>query len=242
MTLGLHEGRMRDRRRRRWSFLRLVVVLAIIGALGFYAYETGSGLAQRDVQRLRTELVTLNDEAADLRKENAVLRVAVATANRSAAQWEKRYAGDVPTGKPKEFLDRIQEKLAAGISAERLALVIDAASDDGDCAGKPLTKRFILPTPLYQGAAGSVGFANNAITITGEGLPSVNEDGRPEAWFDPAQPATIIFTLLGGKRSQVKGALPLHHSVIVDKTEYRFSIVAGDRGFVKVTGDRCRFQ
>ena len=52
---------------------------------------------------------------------------------------------------------------------------------------------------------------------------------------------TLRFTVLGGASSQAAGALPLHHSVVVGDTEYRFSAAAGDGGFVNVTGQGCRF-
>ena len=65
--------------------------------------------------------------------------------------------------------------------------------------------------------------------------------GKPLAWYDPAQPVTIQFTHIGGETPLVSGGLPLHHSVGVNDSEYRFNIVRVERSFVEVTGDRCAF-
>ncbi len=85
-------------------------------------------------------------------------------------------------------------------------------------------------------------FADNAITVIGEGEPAVNAANQPEAWFDPAKPLTVHFSRLGGQTSKATAKLPLHHSVVLGKYEYRFTVTAGNtRGFVNVTADRCTF-
>ena len=104
-----------------------------------------------------------------------------------------------------------------------------------------MTRRFLLQTPLYNGANRSVSFANNTVTVEGEGESARDSDGKPEAWYDPAKPVRIRFTMIGGETSEVSGKLPLHHSVVADGAEQRFSVVAGERGFVEIVGDRCRF-
>jgi hypothetical protein len=40
---------------------------------------------------------------------------------------------------------------------------------------------------------------------------------------------------------EIEGKLPLHHSLQVGDSEYRFTATAGDRGFMNVTADRCNF-
>ena len=45
---------------------------------------------------------------------------------------------------------------------------------------------------------------------------------------------------VAAKTSEVAGELPLYHSMLVGDSEYRFTAVAGDRGFLNVTADRCK--
>lgn len=241
MTLGLRDSRNR-RRRRFWAGVaKVLLVLIGIGALGFYAYHTGSRLAEHDVTVLREEIAQLTATNEALVSENDVLEADLARAKRQAAEWEGRYQREVPSGEIKQLADLVAEKVRAGVAVDRLAFLINAAGDLGACDNQPETKRFIVPTPLYDGGNSSVGFANGTVTITALGESARNESGQVEAWFDPAAPVTLRFTKLGGEVSEVAGKLPLHHSVLVGDAEYRFTAVAGDRGFITVTGDRCKF-
>jgi hypothetical protein len=37
----------------------------------------------------------------------------------------------------------------------------------------------------------------------------------------------------------IEGVVPLTHSMVVDRREYRFSVVAGDQRFVEITAQDC---
>lgn len=241
MTLGLRDSRNRRRRRRIWTAVKILLVLAVIGALGFYAYQTGSSLAARDVTVLREEVAQLTATNESLVAENSQLKRELSTAKRQAADWQGRYEREVPTGEIKTLTDLVAEKARSGVPIERLEFLINASSDIGACDNNPETKRFIVPTPLYRGANSWVGFADSTITVTAEGVSAKNAQGQVEAWYDPAEPVTLRFTRLGGETTEISGKLPLHHSVLVGDSEYRFTIAAGDRGFITVTGDRCKF-
>ncbi|MEX0814965.1 MAG: hypothetical protein WD014_04750 [Dongiaceae bacterium] len=241
MTLGLYEGRVRRRRRIRVAVAEGLVALSLIVAAGLVAYQSGSTLAGREEARLRQEAARLTEENAALQRRNAELQSAAAAAAAEAGTWRQRYEREAATGDVKALLDLAQRKLAAGVEPARLAFVIEAAQNDAACDETPVTKRFIVKTALSGGANDAVGFADNAITVTAEGRAATDAAGKPEAWFDPAQPVTLRFARLGGGVSEVSGALPLHHSLAIAGAEYRFTVVAGARGFAAVTGDRCRF-
>ena len=241
MTLGLRDSRTR-RRRRFWAgVVKILLVLIGIGALGFYAYHIGSKLAERDVTVLRDEVAQLTATNEALVGENDSLKAELARANRQAAEWQGRYQREVPTGEIKQLADMVAEKVRAGVAVDRLTFLIGAAGTIGSCDNRPETKRFIVPTPLYQGANSSIGFADSTITVTAMGESAKNASGEVEAWYDPAAPVTLRFTRLGGEVSEVAGKLPLHHSVPAGDAEYRFTAVAGEQGFLTVTGDRCKF-
>lgn len=217
------------------------VLLGIVALAGYYAYQVGDMLATQDVRRLQEDKERLADENDQLRLENASLLASIQTGVAEIGALEERYARNVPSPEMTELLDLVQERVNAGISRERIAFVISAAREQEECDFEPATKRFVLSTPIYQSAANTVRFAENTIMVRGEGEAQLNDAGKPLAWYDPAQPVTIRFTHIGGETSIVSGRLPLRHSVVVNDNEYRFNIVAGERSFVEVTGDRCVF-
>ncbi len=243
MTFGLYRDRVSERRRRhlvktlaKWS-----AGLAIVGIAGFYAYQVGSNLAQKDVRELEARLAKLSKTVVGLKQDNARLRTQAIKVKARQRKLSERVRRELPPENTKALIAKLKEKLDAGVGEARLAFVIGAAEKLRSCEGAPVTRRFIVKTPIYEGANDSVTFAENTITVTAEGVSEKNPEGKPEAWFDPARPVTARFAQIGGEVSEVAGLLPLHHSVVIDSTEYKFSVIKGDRGFVKITGDRCRY-
>ena len=140
------------------------------------------------------------------------------------------------------LLGQMQDKLDKGVKLERLEFLVASADNPRECETEPATKRFLVQTPLYSGANDWVSFANGTMTVTAQGDSAVSSTGQVEAWFDPAKPVTARFTAVGGKVSEESGLLPLHTAIVHDGYEYRFTVVAaGTRGFVQVTGDRCKY-
>ena len=243
MTFGLYRDRVSERRRRhlvktlaKWS-----AGLAIVGIAGFYAYQIGSNLAQKDVRDLKASLAKLSKTVVGLKRENARLRTQAMKVRARERKLTERFRREMPPENTKALIAKLKERLDAGVGEDRLAFVIGAAEKLRSCEGAPVTRRFIVKTPIYEGANDSVSFAENTITVTAEGVSEKNPEGKPEAWFDPARPVTTRFAQIGGKVSEVAGLLPLHHSVVIDSTEHKFSVIKGARGFVKITGDRCRY-
>ena len=242
MSLGLHETRLRRRRRVRWTIAKWGLSLGAILAAGIFAYQTGSSLAEREVIGLNREIDTLREKTEDLQKQNTELRANEILLDQRIQDAEARYDKDVPQGQLAVLLGQLQDKLSAGVSYERLEFLLASADNPRECQAQPATKRFLVQTPLYRGANDSVSYAKGTITVTAKGESAVSEEGKVEAWFDPAKPVTARFTALGGHVSEAAGRLPLHKAVVHEGYEYRFTVVAaGTRGFVQVTGDRCKY-
>ncbi len=243
MTFGLYRDRVSERRRR--SLVKTLVKwsagVAIVGAAGFYAYQIGSNLAQKDVSDLKAKVAKLSKTVVGLKRQNAKLRAQAMKVTARQRKLTERFRRELPPENTKALIAKLKERLDAGVGEDRLAFVIGAAEKLRSCEDAPVTRRFIVKTPIYEGANDSVTFAENTITVTAEGVSEKNPEGKPEAWFDPAQPVTARFAQIGGEVSEVTGLLPLHHSVVIDTTEHKFSVIKGDRGFVKITGDRCRY-
>ncbi len=241
MSLGLSEGRNRRRRRGRMFLvlLRWLFIAAVAIGAGYYAYDFGSELAREDVDVLEMQLTRAGTESAQLRTDITGLEAALRQERGLVAQWRDRYQAEVPSPEDMELLAAIQERVAKGVSRRRLADVIALAQERDICEPLPETRRFVVQNPVYAGANDTVSFAENAIIVTATGESVVNAGGRPEAWYDPAQPVTVFFTRPGGEITSTVGILPLHHALVVGDLEYRFSIVAGARSFAEVTGQSC---
>jgi len=236
MSLGFHEQRRRRQGLRR-AWLRILwwtFVLSVALGIGYIAYDQGTALARRDVVRLEESL-------AKVEAENTELTTQLDAALELDKALEAQYGRGVSPAQAKQLIDLVRDRLAAGISADRLAFVVGAAQNEERCDDTPATKRFIVQTGLGVGANDTVSFADNRIVVTASGTPALNADGNPEAWFDAAQPVKIKFSVAGGQTSDAEGVLPLHPSVVVGDSEYRFNLVAGARGFINTTGHRCDY-
>lgn len=243
MSLGLSDNRNRLRRRRQvlGFIFRWGLVLAVGLGVGLWAKNIGTEVANQEVRVLESRLSDITTESATLRSEIAGLTAALHGERDRVAKLRERYDADVPNAVEAEILAAARDRIASGVSTERLTAVVRLARDDVACEPLGATKRFIVNNEIQSGANGSVSFANGAITITATGEAARNAAGQAVGWYDPVKPITASFSHLGGETSQAEGPLPLHHSVAVGDTEFRFSLVAGARAFVQVTGEVCPF-
>jgi outer membrane murein-binding lipoprotein Lpp len=221
--------------------VKAILVLVLLLTAGLFAYETGQIAARMPMTKLEKQVAELNQTLAALQQKNAELAADAEAARQSEAQLQNRYQEEVPSGQSKELFEILRERMAAGVETKRLAFVIESTGNIRTCDKKPVTKRFLVQTPLYRGANDSVTFGGEAITVTAKGDNAATADGRAQAWFDPAKPVTVQFAEIGGRTTERSGKLPLQHSVVVGGSEYRFTIQIGPQGFVKVSGERCKF-
>ncbi|WP_156092862.1 hypothetical protein [Rhodovibrio salinarum] len=233
---------MRRKRQRRWSMIKWLLILAALGAAFYFAYETARQLARIEVEQLEDRVATLENRLQDSGEEKRALRNDLEATQEKLAQWRQRYQQEVPEGEPAELLDLVRARLEEGVSADRLGFVIHKASTERECTGGPVTKRFIVQTPLSTGASSSVSFASRRITVTAGGPSATNAQGQPEAWYDPSAELTATFYRVGGENEQVKGKLPINYSVVIGDQEHRFTITEGDnRAFARVTWESCAY-
>ncbi len=230
MSLGLaHRKELQKRRARRfWALFKTIFFIAVIVGCSYLAFDTGQKIALRTVDYSKQKF---DRQAADLEEMRRELGNTEAALNKMQTL--------LPTPEIQDLLVVINQKAADGVSPARMATLIAGLSQDEKCSDQSPAKRFTIETPVSQQANGSVSFYRGLITITGKGSPTLNEDGNPEAWFDPLKPVTVTFTLPGGENQETAGMLPLYHSVVVKDKEYRFTITAGRRSFADITVRSC---
>ena len=228
-------------RARRWTLVKRVMLLVALLAVAVFAYETGATRTQYRIERLEERLAAQDAAIARLEAEKEELDRRRLAAVQNERTLQARYDRDVPTGERKEVFDLLLERIDAGLEEQRIAFLLREAEPEPDCDPEPVTKRFVLATPLHDGANASAQFAEGAITVTGEGAAELTEAGLPQAWFDPAAPVMLRFTAIGGDATEARGKLPLDHSLRLAGNEYRFAARAGPRSFVHITALRCDF-
>jgi hypothetical protein len=242
--IGSHSGLGGARRRRRhrgsWTAFRFLLGVAGVAAVGGYGYQVGVAANQAWTGRLEADLQRFQEDNLSLRDELAQTALSASGAQTALEALRRRYAVEVPDGEVANLLEQIEEQLRAGVDAERLAFLIDAAGQEAGCAEVPVTKRFQPATPITPGAVSAVRFGDR-ITVTATAESALDANGQPEAWYDPARPVQLVFRTLDGREMTVDGALPLAHRMLVDGLEYRFSAIAGPTSFVEITGQACPF-
>lgn len=232
MKLGSSRRRESQRKRQRfwlglikWSLLLGAVVLA-----GGYAWYTGSNVARREVDQLQAENSVLKGQVDSIQSQLSQSSTRVIQLERQAPPENLRKA-----------VDLLKSKAEAGVPVDRLEFIIGAAKAQRSCDPAPISRRFFVQTPVYETSGASASFGDNAITVTAAGSSTITPEGKPQAWFDPAQPVTVNFTEMSGSASKATGMLPLQHTVVSGQWEYKFNITAAARGIINVTAERCHY-
>lgn len=238
--MSLYDSDRRYRRRLWGGIIRFAVVAGMLAAAAFVSYQAGIEELDSNVRGYQQEIHELESKQNALEQETANLRVAAERARLAVEEWERRYSADVATGPRRRLLELLGERLNAGVSPDRLAFLIQAAEEPRKC--QPVeSKRFLVRTPLHDGKNTVVSFADDSIVVTGTGVPATTADGLVQAWFDPAEPITVVITRIDGKSQEITGKLPLHGSIIQGGAEHRFQLRAGANGFVQVAAERCAY-
>jgi nitrate reductase NapE component len=238
-SLGTH--RRRGRRRSYWNLLRFLLGLVAVAMVGGYGYQVGVSANQAWTDRIEADLQRVQEANLDLRDELAQTALSASNSQTALEALQRRYRAEVPDGELAELVGQVERQLHAGVARDRLAFLIDAAGQDRGCAEAPVTKRFRPRTPISPGPASAVRF-DERVTVSATAASAIDADGQPEAWFDPALPVQLVFRTLDGRVLEVAGTLPLHHDMLVDGLEYRFSAIAGPTSFVEITAQACPFS
>lgn len=238
--MSLYDSERRYRRRVWGGVIRFLILVGVVVATAMTAYEFGAEDIEGQRRLHQEQLLEFEQARSAAEQEAANLRVEVEKARLAVEEWERRYEADVPTGDRLVLLGLVSERLEAGVDPERLAFLIKAAEDKRDCE-EVETKRFLVRTPLYDGANTSVTFANEAVAVTGSGESETTDAGLPQAWYDPEKPVSLVFTRIDGQTTEISGTLPLQQSVVHDGVEHHFLVRPGARGFAQVAAERCAY-
>lgn len=231
-------ARYRQRAAKRMSnFLLSAFAIASVFGAGFWL---GGLHAQQNTYILEQEKRVLTEEQTRLQDEMTQMRAEAQTAMVRFEQLKADY-DDIISEEPMQSLILLMRKqIEQGVDPSRLKSVITSVRPPQNCSD-PENKRFIVKTPVYQGPVSKMSVAKGRVTISATGVSAQSNAGQKEAWFDPGQPIEVKFSVKGKKMVTKTDILPIYHSVIVKDKEYRFSLKAGNKSFVKVFYDHCDY-
>jgi hypothetical protein len=217
--------------------LLLAALLVISMGVGYWLGKENSGYANR---ALRIEVSELKSRIDQDEKIITNLRADAQTAGLRYNQLKEIYEEKMGEGSFPELVNLLKLQLNKGINADRLEQAIRAARPPENCT-EPKTSRLIVKTGAYSGAESQASVADGNVLIKVIGEQFINDEKKPETWFDPTLPVLVHFDLSEGRSETRKGTLPLHHSIIIDDREYRFTLSEGAASYVDITYDSCAY-
>ncbi len=230
--------RYRQRAARRVStILTAIFFAAMIFGAGFWI---GDITAQQNTYILEQEKRILTEERDALQTQLTEMRAEAQTAMVKFEQLRTNYEDLISEGPMRELVSLLAKQIEQGVNIERLQSIILTARPPQNCSN-PESKRFIVQTPVYSGPVSFASIANGTIEISGNGASAQNQNGEKEAWFDPGQPVDLTIKVEGAEPVTKSGLLPLYHSAITNGKEYRFSMTAGNKSFIRVSYDYCDY-
>lgn len=235
-----HRNRYRAERRQRLAagLARLSLWIGVLGTTAFYSYHVGIEVMQDELAALTAGQQQDRQAATSAAAELARLRGELAAAHGQARHFQALYESSQPSSEAGELLRLIEDKLGAGLPRERLAFFIQAAEAPTRC-GEVAARTLAVRVGSRGGQELRFGEAGKMLAVTAQGEPDPTVKGHR---FDPGKPVTLRFAPADGKASEVSGLLPLKHVVLTRSYEQRFTITAGPKGTLQVSGDRCDFR
>ncbi len=218
--------------------ITLMFFFALVFGAGFWLGDLKS---KQDMYILQEEYYLIGEERDKMQAEAIKIRAEAQTATVRLEQLKANYDELFGDGPMKNLVELLRQQIDQGVDDKRLESVILSARPPQNCS-PPKSKRFIVSTPVYNGPSSKAILPKGIIVISGKGQSTKNSKGQKEAWFDTRKPIELIFKIKGGRIETKKGILPLYHSVVVGDKEYRFTIKAVDKSFVKITYDYCDYS
>ena len=225
--LELYNYERQYRRRLRLMVIRGVLFLICIILVGILCYRMGLSISNITITSLNQQIAHLLDSKQTIEQQTQIV---------------ESLHPRIPRRETAQLLELLNARLSEGMSPERLNTVLNLIKNDRTCDVLQ-SKRFALSTPLVIPELTRISFFNGVIAVMGNGESFINEQGLPEAWFDPNQPVSMTIQRFDNQQIIVEGIVPLYYSVIIGDKEYRMTIIKDDnfKDLVTVTVKRCQF-
>ncbi|HBR69930.1 MAG TPA: hypothetical protein DEA55_11200 [Rhodospirillaceae bacterium] len=228
--------RRRNMQRIAWAVRTLAMLFFTVG----FGFWIGHLYNQQKVVTLQAERDLLMQQRDAVQEDITRIRAEAQTANAMLAQARQNYEETIPAGPMRDIMALVKKQLEEGMDPQRLMMAVQSARPPRNCT-EIETRRFMVSTPAYEGPDSKITVAEGKISISGKGFSAKNDKGEVEAWYDPLRAVNLVFSVEGSAAQKIDGVMPLHHSVVVEDKEYRFTVSQGAQSFAKVTFDSCDY-
>jgi hypothetical protein len=227
-----------------WRWLLLAgFVLLLLFIVATSTYRLAATRYAVEAERLRRDLAAAHESGRRLTERVAAAeqRMAVALSRTAAAEHDRDTR--LPRGDAARLLGLVQERLDAGVPADRLAFVIGRTRVEPTCEPRLDTKRIQPRTPLATNALVTANFLDDKVTVAAQASTAPNPAPGQTAGFDVSKPVELRFTMIGGGIETAKGLLPLGHAFVLQGRELRFIARRSEKqpGMLDVSLQLCSF-
>lgn len=240
MSLSYYNPHDRYRKRFAERMAGVVVFIVVIGVSVGAGFWLGKESMLQENRALHESVKILEGTRESQQNLVTELRADVQTAEARLKQLRDEIQSQMPDGPVGELLRLVRKQVEEGSDPERLSFLIRSGRPPRNCS-EPETRRFVVSTPTYKGPDSTVSIAEGRVVIKASGVSARNDKGQAEAWYDPSRAISLDFLKPDGQKDTKKGVMPIHHGIVIDEREYRFTIEEGARSFAKVTFDSCDY-
>ncbi len=242
MSRGKPAGRRQSSHWWGW-ILGALLVLGLVFTAATAAYQLAASRYAVEAERLRRDLAAAREVARRqvARTASAEQRTTRALARAAAAERDRDTR--LPQGEAARLLALVEERLAAGVPADRLAFVLGRARAEPSCEPKLDVKRIEPRTPLATSALVTASFLDGKVTVAAQASSAPNLQPGGSATFDTGKPVELRFTTIGGGIETAKGLLPVGHAFVMQSKELRFLVRPYEKepGMLEVSLQVCNF-
>ncbi|PKU24320.1 hypothetical protein [Telmatospirillum siberiense] len=229
-----------QRRRFFLIFGKLLVAAGVVGVMTYYAYEVGFRVASGETAALTEGLRNAEEQLKTQQIGADADRAALGEANKRVAELKAAYDQIRPSDDMRDLTALLRDKMATGVTARRLALVIKSAEMPRSCQALP--NRRLQVRALHAKSSPGVTQLRFDEKVT---LSAEETDAR-----DPRQPAggsvpslKLHVSAEGGRETDVTGIPPIDYAIAVQGAEYHFIVApASAKGWLDVATEKCSFR
>lgn len=242
MAYFLNERRKREQRRRVFKSIRNLVLFIIPFFTTYLGFQIGLDRNKQNLAYYQETIQQLKENRSKLEASNTSLEMKISKLTNEYGTLKNLFDNQVLDQNQQKILELIQTKKTEGITEKHLLNLIKTTKKPHDCTDY-ITKRFRVLSQLSENTTTSASFYDGTVAVTGEGESALNNEGKPEFWFDTLKPVRVSFTTVGNKTDVSEGVLPLNHNIIIDNHMYQFLISPSDfRGFASIASRKCSIR
>ncbi len=214
-----------------FGFILVLGGLALAFQLGLNAGRVKEAAWKAERDQFAQQNAVLQSQITDIKGQ------ALAANNRYQTLAEQ-YQQDIGDPAIRQLVPLLRDRLKRGLTADRLAQVLANAENQRQCS-TPEVKRLIVKTPASRGPASKVNLADGLFSVSAEGASARNKNKGAETWFDPAGPIKVTVMIKDLQPMIWEDKLPLHQTISLGTTEYRFTITKSAQSYIEIVLDQC---